>query len=76
MYYSRKCTYCNKVFYTFSDNKEQAASILYNGIKQHLTEYDEDRREYELDDGPKTDTDQIYYEAAESEDPPTGGFEI
>lgn len=76
MYYSDKCPYCSKTFYVFNDNKEMASRSLYAGIKLHLIEYDEDRKEYKLDDGPKADSDEIYSELVESNTPPPGGYEI
>jgi hypothetical protein len=76
MYYSFPCPYCSKVYYTFNDSKETAASTLYNGIKQHLTEYGEDDKEHQLDDGPSADTDEIYNALAESNEPPAGGYAL
>lgn len=76
MYYSHKCSYCTKIFYTFHISKEQAAKKLYHGIKQHLIEYDEDHKEYEFDDGERIDINQVYYAATESNDPPSGGYEL
>ena len=76
MYYSFSCSYCSRLFYTFSDSKEQAASVLYYGIKQHLIEYDEDPKEYEFDDEPQVDIDKIYYAIGEYSDVPAGGYEL
>lgn len=76
MYYSHSCSYCTKVFYTYHSNKEQAASILYYGIKQHLIEYNEDHKEYNFDDGPKIDTNEVYYAMTELNYPPEGGYEL
>lgn len=76
MYYSHSCSYCSKIFYTFADNKEQAAAKLYDGIKQHLIEYDEDRKEHEFDDGRSIDTNEVYSAITESPEPPGGGYEI
>ncbi len=76
MYYSHPCSYCTKVFYVFSDSKEHASRALYAGIKQHLTEYDEDRKEYKFDDGPVADSNEIYAGIGESEVPPAGGYEL
>lgn len=76
MYYSDKCPYCSKIFYVFSDDKEAAAKALYAGIKQHLIDYDEDRKEYKMDDSPEQDTNEIYNEVAETNEPPAGGYEI
>lgn len=76
MYYSYPCTYCGKIFYTFNENKEQAAHVLYNGIKQHLKEYDEDDKEYKMDDGEKVDSDMIYSEMTEYNEAPSGGYQL
>jgi hypothetical protein len=76
MYYSHPCTYCRKVFYTYNTNKEQAAETLYHGIKKHLIDYNEDHKEYDMDDGAEMDTDQIYYALEESQEPPSGGYEV
>lgn len=76
MYYSHPCSYCNKVFYVFSDDQYQAAQMLYAGIKQHLIDYNEDRKEYEFDDYPETDIDEVYKSMAESNYPPSGGYEL
>ena len=76
MYYSTTCPYCSKVFYVFGDNKTTAASTLYTGIKKHLVDYDEDRKEYKLDDGASSDTNEIYNELSESKDPPSGGYPL
>jgi hypothetical protein len=76
MYYSFPCTYCGRLFYTYNGNKESAATTLYNGVKQHLKEYDEDRKEYEMDDGPTLDIEQIYHEASSANDRPSGGYEL
>lgn len=76
MYYSFPCPYCNKVYYTFNDNKETAAQTLYTGIKQHLTEYGEDDKEHQLDDGPSQDTNEIYAAMTESSEAPAGGYSL
>ncbi len=76
MYYSHQCTYCNKVFYTFNDNKWQAAKILYNGIKKHLIEYGEDDKEYEMDDYEEKEDNQMYNEMKESNEAPLGGYQV
>ncbi len=75
MYYSHQCTYCKKVFFTFNDDKWQAAKVLYKVIKEHLAHYDEDRREFELDDGEEKDQEQIYEEIVASNEAPSGGYE-
>lgn len=76
MYYSHACSYCGRVFYIYNTSKEQASRILYQGIKQHLIDYKEDDREYEFDDTPSVDTDEVYYAVDASEDPPSGGYEL
>ena len=76
MYYSHSCTYCTKVFYTYHGRKEQAAEILYIGIKAHLIEYNEDHKEYELDDDPKVEINEMYYAMSEHSEPPTAAYEL
>lgn len=76
MYYSQSCSYCNKVFYTYSDSKDTASKTLYTGIKQHLIESGEDEKEYKYDDGSHEDTNEIYGEMTESNAPPSGGYEL
>jgi hypothetical protein len=76
MYYIRSCTYCTKIFYTYHDNKEVAAQIIYTGIKAHLVEYNEDHKEYQLDESPEMEINQMYYEITESDEEPAGGYEL
>lgn len=76
MYYAHSCSYCTKVFYTYQDRKEDAAKILYTGIKKHLIEYDEDHKEFKFDDGVEVDTNEVYYELTEHIEPPSGGYEL
>lgn len=76
MYYSHSCTYCTKVFYVYSNHKEEAAKILYEGIKTHLIEYDEDHKEYEMDDLPEIEINDMYAVIVEYNDPPAGGYEL
>ncbi len=76
MYYSYPCSYCGRVFFTYNSSKEQASRILYQGIKQHLIDYNEDEREYEFDDTPQVDTNEVYYAVDESNNPPAGGYEL
>lgn len=75
MYYTYPCPYCGKIFYTYNKNKEQASHVLYNGIKQHLIDYKEDEKEYEMDDGEQMDSDQIYYGMKELSYAPVGGYQ-
>ncbi len=65
-----------KVFYTYHSNKEHAARILYFGIKQHLTDYNEDHKEYEMDEHPDIEIDQMYYAVLEHTEPPSGAYEL
>jgi len=76
MYYSFPCSYCSKVFFTFDRNKEAAARKLYEGIKAHLVEYNEDHKEYNFDDPPKMEISQMYYAMFESNNPIPGGYEL
>ena len=75
MYYSHPCSYCSKVFYTYNADKWKAASILYTAIKKHLTDYDEDHKEYKFDDGEAIDTKEVFAAMIESTEPPAGGYE-
>lgn len=76
MYYSYACPACGKVYYTFNEYRETAAKILYNGIKKHLIDYGEDEQEYELDERPDIEEDQMYYLAKESDEVPYAGYEL
>jgi hypothetical protein len=76
MYYSHSCSYCTKVFYTFNNDKSQAASTIYHGIKKHLIEYDEDHKEFQFDDGEQIDVNEVYIAMIELSDPPPGGYEL
>lgn len=76
MYYSHPCSYCHKVFYVHADSKDQASKALYAGIKQHLIDYGEDEKEHEFDDGPSVDTNEVYGNISESNDPPSGGYPL
>lgn len=76
MYYVRQCTYCVKIFYTFHTNKTAAARVLYNGIKKHLGEYDEDRKEFEMDAYPEKEVNEMYAEMTEMNEPPSGGYQL
>ena len=76
MYYSHKCPYCGKVFYTFNDSKEQAAQILFTGIKKHLIDYNEDHKEFEFDEYFEKEVNQMYAEIVASSQRPEGGYEL
>lgn len=76
MYYSSHCPYCNRIFYVYASDKTTASQSLYAGIKQHLIDYDEDRKEHKLDDGPDADSAEIYNEMIESSEPPSGGYPL
>lgn len=76
MYYSHSCSYCTKVFYTFHTNKEGAARKLYEGIKRHLIEYAEDHKEYQFDEDPGIEADQMYAEMTETTSRPSGAYPV
>ncbi len=76
MYYSHTCPYCGKVFYTYNEDKELAARAIYEGIKGHEKEYDEEKKDFTFTHGEEYDTDQIYEELEESDDTPSGGYQV
>lgn len=76
MYYSHPCSYCGRLFYTYNTNREEASKILYAGIKKHLIDYNEDHREYEFDDGPQIDSNEVYAKMGELSSRPPGGYEF
>lgn len=76
MYYSHGCSYCTKIFFTFNSNKELAARTLFEGIKKHLIDYDEDHKEFEFDEEVSIEYDQMYKAMNESNDKPAGGYEL
>jgi hypothetical protein len=76
MYYCHQCTYCKRVYCTFDLDKWAAAKRLYSAIKSHLIEYDEDHKEYEMDDGESEDSNQIYHELYEYNEKPAGVYEV
>ena len=76
MYYSHPCSYCTKVFYVYENDKHTAAKILYHGIKKHLIDYNEDHKEYDFDDGPSIDTNEVYNTLKEANHPPAGGYKL
>ena len=76
MYYSHPCSYCSRIFYTYNTNKEHAAQILFRGIKKHLIEYKEDHKEYEFDEDPSVEADQMYQHMLATTELPSGGYEL
>ncbi len=76
MYYSYPCSYCGKLFFTYSTNKNIAARTLYQGIKAHLMSYDEDHKEYQFDEAPQIEVRQMYSSMIETSDRPQGGYEL
>jgi len=76
MYYSYPCSYCRKVFYVFNDNKQYAAELLYEGIKKHLINYDEDHKEYKFDEAPQIEAEQMYSVMTETSERPQGGYAL
>lgn len=76
MYYSHSCSYCLKVFYTFHNSREGAANTLYTGIKLHLVEYAEDHKEYQFDENPEIEVNQMYKAMQEHEEEPAGDYEL
>lgn len=76
MYYAHNCSYCNKLFYTYQDNRERASEVLYHGIKKHLIDYGEDHKEYEFDEAPEIEINQLYRSIVELSDEPSGGYEL
>lgn len=76
MYYSYQCSYCRKLFYTYSSSRKVAASILYHGIKAHLIYYNEDYKEYQFDDHPQIEIRDMYNNMYEQENKPLGGYKL
>jgi len=77
MYYYYNCPYCQKVFYVFSENKEEAAKELFNGLVKHEHEYGEDQKDATLTEyDPETETNMIYNALNESESIPSGAYPI
>ena len=75
MYYSYNCPYCQKQFYVYSENKEEAAKALYEGIDKHEAAYGESQdilHEYD----PETEENMIYSNLQESETIPQGAYLI
>ena len=75
MYYTYKCPYCGREFYTYSNLREDASHVLYKAIKQHLIDYGEDRKEYEMDEGEQIESDQIYAGMQELKYKPVSAYE-
>lgn len=76
MYYSHPCSYCAKTFYVYSNDRYDAAKQLYEGIKKHLTDYNEDDKEHQFDDGPEIDTNEVLAAMTESQEQPQGGYQL
>lgn len=76
MYYSYPCPACGKIFYTFSEHQQTAAQILYDGIEKHMTDYNEQRKNYVLDHPGYQDVNTIYYNMTPSASIPAGGYEL
>lgn len=76
MYYKHACSWCAKIFYTYHDSREGAARKLFEGIKRHLVEYGEDHKEYQFDEAPSIEVNQMYYAMSESTDKPYGDYEV
>lgn len=76
MYYSHRCSYCTKVFYVFDSNRTNAARKLYSGIKKHLIAYNEDHKEYQFDEDPGIEANQMYRAMTESSSVPRGAYQV
>lgn len=77
MYYSFRCPYCRKTFYTFTDNKVEASRTLYYGIKEHQKDYGEDAKEFTMDDEYiSTEINRVYDNLGQSHEEPRGGYEL
>jgi hypothetical protein len=74
MYYTYSCVICGRVYYTFNENKQTAAQILYNGFMSHIKEYGEDHSEYDFRESPDKELYKMYYAMKESESVPYGAF--
>ncbi len=74
MYYSYNCSYCSRLFYTYNQQRKYAAITLYEGIKQHLIDYNEDHKEYDFDEHPSIEANQMYERMSEHEYAPPGGY--
>ena len=76
MYYSHSCSYCEKIFYTYQDSREEASRTLFEGIKKHLIEYGEDHKEYMFDEDPEIEINQMYEVMTEWEEEPAGDYKL
>lgn len=78
MYYSYPCPVCGKIFYTFSDYKQQAAQTLYNGIEKHMKDYTENKKDYVLDHPDKMyqDVKTVYSGMMQSTTVPPGEYNL
>lgn len=77
MYYSYSCPYCSKVFYIFSDDKEEAANELFAGLKKHQSEYGENTKDTTLQKyDPEVEVNMIYSSASTSSEIPSGAYPI
>ena len=50
--------------------------LLFEGIKKHLIEYAEDHKEYQFDEDPEIEINQMYYAMSEHEEDPQGDYEL
>lgn len=77
MYYSYQCPYCQKTFYVFNENKEEAAKALFAGLQNHEHEYGEDTKDPTLTEyDPEIETNMIYESMLESSEIPAGGYPL
>lgn len=75
MYYSHKCTYCGRNFTVYEEDKYLASEQLYEIIKMHLKDYNEDHKEFKMDDGKATDSVEIFEAMTGSIDKPPGSYD-
>lgn len=75
MYFSHKCTYCGRLFAVNETDKYKASEQLYEIIKAHLKEYNEDHKEYKMDDGKIVDSAEILQDMTGSPDKPSGSYD-
>jgi hypothetical protein len=63
MYYSYSCPVCGTLFYTYSASQQAASQTLYNGIEQHILNYNEENSGSDTLDHPDKmyeDVETIY----------------